>query len=335
MNILITTGIFPPKIGGPSEYSKNLKNALEKAQNRVKIGTFGLEEHLPTGVRHLYFLIKIAPSVLWADLIICMDTFSVALPSVLLSKIFGKKTIIRTGGDFLWEQYVERTGKKVLFRNFYKEEVNNFSKKEKIIFGLTRWSLKNASFVVFSTLWQRDIFIDAYNLDKSKTGIVENYYGEKEKNTTSAGYNFVASTRNLIWKNLDTLKSVFNEIQKDLPNISLYTENNAYDVFMQKMKDSYAVILVSLGDISPNMVLDAIRHNKPFICTMEVGILDRVKDVGIFVDPLNRDEIKNAILRLLDKDEYELELNKVKNFSFTHSWGEIAGEFLSISKNLK
>jgi glycosyltransferase involved in cell wall biosynthesis len=335
MRILISTGIYPPKIGGPSEYSKELKNALEKAQNRVRIATFGIEEYLPTGVRHVFFLLKIVLKILRSDLVISMDTFSVALPTVFVSKVFARKNIIRTGGDFLWEQYIERTKKKVLFKNFYDTEKQNFTLKEKAIFNLTKWTLHNTSFVVFSTEWQREIFINAYGLDKNKTSIIENYYGEKEDRESVSTKYFIGSTRDLVWKNLETLKSVFNDLKNEHREVDLDTSNVKYELFMEKMRKSYAVVLVSLGDISQNMILDAIRINKPFICTKETGIYNRIKDAGIFVDPLNKDEIKNAVIRLIDKDEYELALNKVKKFSFTHSWDEIAGEFLSISKNLK
>jgi glycosyltransferase involved in cell wall biosynthesis len=335
MKILISTGIYPPKIGGPSEYSKNLKNALEMAQNRVKIGTFGIEEYIPTGLRHLYFMVKILPKVLWSDLVISMDTFSAAFPTILVCKILNKKNIIRTGGDFLWEQYVERTKKKVLFRIFYETEKKNFSLKEKIIFNLTKWTLQNTDHVVFSTEWQRDIFISSYNLDKNKTKIIENYYGEKEDGFRADSKEFVASTRVLVWKNLDLLKSAFAEIRNEHPGITVYTENEKYEDFMKRMKNSYAVILVSLGDISPNMILDALRLNKPFICTREVGIYERIKDTGIFVDPLNKDEIKSAILRLLDESEYKIAIEKVKGFSFLHSWQDIASEFTNLSNSIK
>ncbi len=335
MKILISTGIYPPKIGGPSEYSKNLQSALEKAQNRVKIATFGIEEYIPSGLRHLYFLVKIVPVVLWSEFVISLDTFSVALPTVFVCKVFRKKNIIRTGGDFLWEQYVERTQKKVLFRNFYDTEKNNFSLKERVIFWLTKWVLNTTDVVIFSTEWQRDIFIKAYGLDKSKTAIIENYYGEKEEGFGIDSKEFVASTRVLVWKNLDLLSSVFAEIKNDNPGISLYTENEKYEDFMIRIKNSYAVVLVSLGDISPNMILDSIRFNKPFICTREIGIYNRIKDAGIFVDPLNQDEIKNAVVRLLNPEEYKIAKEKVRNFNFLHSWEDIALEFVKVSKELK
>lgn len=335
MRILISTGIYPPKIGGPSEYSRNLGNALQKAQNGVKIATFGLEEHIPTGLRHLYFFIKIVPNVIWSDLIISMDTFSVAFPTLLASKIFGKKNIVRTGGDFLWEQYIERTGKKVLFRNFYTEELKNFSIKEKVIFRITKWTLKSASFVVFSTEWQKDIFIKAYGLDINKTGIIENYYGDKENDVEHDSKTFVASGRDLVLKNVKILKEIFQEVSANNNNVFLYSKNEKYENFMKKISTSYAVINVSISEISPNLILDAIRLNKPFICTKEVGIYERIKDAGIFVDPLNKDEIKSAILSLLNADQYKIALNNVKSFSYMHSWEEIGSQFLLLNNSLK
>jgi len=336
--ILIATGIYPPKIGGPAQYAKNLKDVFSKNGYSVKVKTFHLENYLPTGFRHVFFFLKIIPTVLLSDFILALDTFSVGLPSVLARKVFGKKVIVRTGGDFLWEQYVERTGKKVLFRSFYIEEKNNLSLKERVIFKLTRWTLKNASKIVFSTEWQRDIFVPAYGLDIKSTVIIENYYGTKRDDSDfdSGSKTFIASTRNLKWKNIDTLKNVFYKKNSRIPkNIDLFTEVVNFESFMEKIKHSYAVILVSLGDISPNIILDAIRYNRPFICTKEVGILDRIKDIGIFVNPLDEKDIEDAVIKLLDKEEYEKWRQKVRNFNFVHTWEEIAGEYIELDKSIK
>ena len=335
MKILITTGIYPPKIGGPAQYAKNLKEAFEKIGHRVSVKTFSMEDYLPSGVRHFYFFIKIIPTVISNEIILILDTFSVGLPSVLASKIFGKKSIIRTGGDFLWEQYTERTKKKVFLRNFYQTEMSNFSFKEKIIYKLTKWTLFNSSVVIFSTIWQRDIFIKAYGLNVKKTKIVENYYGPKEVNEDFDSKEFVASARNLVWKNFDILEAVFNKIKLKNPEVALFKDNLPYAQFMEKMKSCFAVILVSLGDISPNMILDAIRLNRPFICTKEVGIYERIKDAGIFIDPLNEEEIEKAVLNLLTEDGYKNAKEKVRNFNFVHTWEQIADEFLGVVNNIR
>ncbi len=335
LKILITTGIFPPKIGGPAQYAKHLKKAFVRAGHSAKVRTFGLEDYLPTGVRHLYFLLKIIPAAIWSDTVFILDTFSVGLPTIFLCKILGKKGIIRTGGDFLWEQYVERTKKKVLLRNFYQSEISNFSRKEKIIFKLTKWTLRNASKIIFSTDWQRDIFVKAYGLKETDTCVVENYYGPKESDKDFDSKEFIGSGRNLVWKNFDILRNVFEKVRDKDKEATLFMEQLPYEQFMKKMSEAYAVILVSLGDISPNMILAAIRLNRPFVCTKEIGIYDRVKDAGIFVNPLDQDEIERAVLDLLTTEGYVRAKEKVRSFSFIHTWDEIAHEFLGVYDNLK
>ncbi len=332
-HILISTGIYPPKIGGPAQYAKNLKEAFEKINYTVAVKTFSFEDHLPSGLRHLFFLVKIVPEVLKSDVVFILDTFSAGLPTVFACKLLGRKSVIRTGGDFLWEQYVERTGRKVLLSNFYQTEIGNFSLKDKAVFRLIKWTLRNTSRVIFSTEWQRDIFIGAYGLKKEKTFIVENYYGPKEESFEPGSRLFIASSRELVLKNTGLLKNIFNKIKKQHGGVNLFTDKLPFPDFVQKIKNSYAVIQISLGDISPNLILDAIRFNKPFICTKEIGILERIKDVGIFVDPLNEKEIEEAVLKMLNKDEYEKAVEKVKNFSFLHTWDDIASEFLEVALN--
>ena len=312
MKILITTGIYPPKIGGPAQYAKNLKEEFLKMGHSVTVKTFTTEDKLPTGIRHLFFFIKTLPNFLIADKVFTLDTFSVGFPTVLLGSIFGKKVVIRTGGDFLWERYVERTGKKVLLREFYKNEKPFFSFYEKVVFRITKFTLDYSYKVIFSTPWQRDIFVGAYGLDLNKTNIVENYYGAKEQSIGFQDFTFVASARRLVWKNFDILEDSFKILKEYYPEAKLFTENIKYEEFMEKIKKSYAVVLVSIGDISPNMILDAIRLNKPFICTREIGIYDRIKSCGIYVNPLNQGEIVEALKKITDPVTYSIEKKKIE-----------------------
>ena len=94
------------------------------------------------------------------------------------------------------------------------------------------------------------------------------------------------------------------------------------------------MILVSLGDISPNLILDAIRHNKPFIITEENGLMDRIGGIALTVNPKDVEDIKNKILWFSDEGNYMAQVEKVKNFNFTHSWGEIAREIIEIWKKV-
>ena len=335
MRILIATGIYPPEIGGPAEYAKNLKEVWQKEGHQVKVAVFSRFNFLPTGVRHLAYFFYILPIVLRADLILALDTFSAALPATLAAKMLDKKIILRTGGDFLWEAYVERTGELVLLRNFYQTCLGKLSPKEKDIFKMIRYVLKNVSAVIWSTEWQRDIFMAPYALSNQKHFIVENYYGPKVPSKKASEKSFFAATRKLKWKNLQALEKVFEQKEIREAGAILETQTIPHEQFLEKLSQSYTAILASLGDISPNTILDTIRVNKPFILTKENGLYPRIKDIGLFVDPENPEDIKEKVLWLLEPLNYEGQKAKIANFTFTHSWEEIAEEYLNVYDSIK
>lgn len=334
MRILISTGIYPPKTSGPAQYAYNMGQIWTKNGHKVSICTYGVENILPTGIRHFVYFLRVFPKVLLSKYILVLDTFSVGFPTVLASKILGKKSVIRTGGDFLWEGYVERTGDMVLLSDFYKTRLGKLNFKERIIFSLTKWTLKSVDLLVFSTDWQRKIFLDPYELDFSKTKIVENHYekidiGEGEMQDGFLKV-FVGGVRKLKWKNTDLLKRVFQSKKISNSGAVLDMENMEREAFLKKILNSYAVILVSLGDISPHMIIDAISLNKPFILTKENGLMDRIGDISITVDPKNEEEIADKVLWLLNQDNYKSQVEKIKKFSFIRTWEDIAREYIDI-----
>ncbi|MEI6596731.1 MAG: GtrA family protein, partial [bacterium] len=135
--ILIATGIYPPDIGGPAQYAKNLVEQFTELGYEVKVLSYRLEKKLPIGLRHILYFLRVMFNLSNTNLIIALDTFSVGMPAVIAAIIFNKKIIIRTGGDFLWESYVERSGDLVTLKQFY-EIKPGLILKEKIIFILSR-----------------------------------------------------------------------------------------------------------------------------------------------------------------------------------------------------
>src|ERR1043166_7495967 len=156
MRFLIATGIYPPEIGGPAYYAKNLSEALQAKGHTVDIGTFGTLKKFPTGIRHLLLFLKIIPEVSQADVVIALDTFSAAIPAYFAARLFRKPVIVRTGGDFLWEQYIERTGDLLPLPFFY-EKHQPFSLLERMYFSMTKFLLPRVT-LVFSTNFQKDLW---------------------------------------------------------------------------------------------------------------------------------------------------------------------------------
>ncbi len=340
MKILIASGIYPPDIGGPAQYARNLYETWKKQGNDVKVAAYRWERAFPTFMRHFLYLLKVLRKGWNADLVIVLDTWSAAVPAMYACKLMRKKYLIRTGGDFLWESYVERTGDMVLFKDFYGSRVPKLSRKERLIYRLGGDALRNAAAIVFSTDWQRKIFEKAYGLKPAKDYIVENYCGPRLEAMEPENRSFVAGTRSLKWKNIELLKTAFEKADKQvqskgLPAIDLDGGKAVYDSFVEKIRRSYAVVLVSIGDISPNMILDAIRVGVPFIVTKETGIADRIRDCAIFADPQNENDIVSKIVWLSDPANRAAQAEKVRRFAFTHTWEQIADEILKVREKIK
>ncbi len=173
-----------------------------------------------------------------------------------------------------------------------------------------------------------------YKLEKQKHFIIENYYGPKLISKPPIEKNFIAATRPLKWKNLDLVRRVFVDSDITGAGAVLDTTPVPHEAFLDKVASSYAVIIASLGDISPNTILDAIRLDKPFILTRENGLTPRIKDIGIFVDPENPADIGEKVKWLLDPENYEAKRKQLVRFTFTHTWEEMAKEYMEIWKNL-
>lgn len=335
MRILIATGIYPPHAGGPAYYAESIKKEFEQLGHHVTVRTFSVERHLPTGIRHLVYFFKTLPFFIVSDMVLVLDTFSVAVPVAMMQMITRRNTVMRIGGDFLWEQYVERTGEKILLSEFYTQP-RVYTRKEKLIFNLTHWALSKMTYIVFTTRYQKNIWQGPYDISEGRISIIENAYEDRRLDAPEPlKKNFVCIVRRLKWKNIDTLTRAFEKAQEHVSDIVLDIH---YDIprseAFKLLQSSYAVILVSLGDISPNLVLEALSFGKPVIMTMENGLRDRIGDTIVYVHPLDEIAITDAIVRMANTVFYTDQVRQVKSFVFKRSYADVAHDFLTLPETL-
>jgi hypothetical protein len=301
---------------------------------------FGALRKFPTGLRHVLYFLKLCFVAQGADYIIALDIFSVAFPASLFAKLFNKKVVVRVGGDFLWESFVERTHAPILLSQFYSIK-REFTFKEKMIFKIIRFVLHSADTVVFSTQWQRNIMQKPYDLDLKKTCIIENFYPSVSlstqfpENDFSQKKIFLSPSRDIFLKNKKALQAVFEDVANKHPEIILDETIVSHEKMLEKIKQSYAVIVPSLSEVSPNLVLHALAYATPIIVTEDMGLADRLKDLVVFVNSLSKESIREGIEKMLNPDIYNAYKQKMIQRTFTHSWSEIAKDFLDIYKNLK
>ncbi len=116
MKILITTGIFPPDVGGPATQIERLASDLAKTGFDVTVltygtpekkprafGLFGVSRKIPAGLRQFIYGFFVFCLAGRADAIYTTDLYSPGYFSMLAAKFFGKKFVVRFAGDSAWE----------------------------------------------------------------------------------------------------------------------------------------------------------------------------------------------------------------------------------------
>ncbi len=328
MRILIATPLYPPQVGGPATYSRNLEEALRAQGHTVDVKTFGPLLRFPPLVRHAFFAIQLLPSAFRADALIAFDTFSVGVPATLVSMVSRKPLLVRVGGDFLWERYVQRTGELVPLPRLYREP-ERWGGKEKVVFAAVRFVARHAH-LAFSSGWQLEIWRSAYALDNTRVAVIENAIEKKLEAIAPVRKNFLFYTREITLKNHAAFRSAFARAKETYPDIELEEGMVAHAELLERMRACYAVVLPSISDITPNYIIDAIRCGKPFLLTKYSGYVERFGHYGVLVDPLDGADMARGVERLTDATTYEQLRAKIANFSEIHTYDDIAREFLAL-----
>ncbi|RJR31925.1 glycosyltransferase family 1 protein [Candidatus Parcubacteria bacterium] len=116
--IVIAAEIFPPDIGGPATYSKNLAEELNNRGFDAKIicysdkiesdkSNFEIVRILRGGsrsARYFFYFWNLLKMSFRCDVIYAMGPVSSGLPSLLAAYILNKKVVVKVVGDYAWEQ---------------------------------------------------------------------------------------------------------------------------------------------------------------------------------------------------------------------------------------
>ena len=329
--ILIATPLWPPQIGGPAQYAVNLAREFKALGHEVVVAKFSAVGRWPSGLRHLVYFFKLWRRLRPGDWCLILDASSVAWPAVWAARLRGAKTVLRIGGDFLWESYVERTGDLVLLRQFYQTTLPRWNLKERLIFRLTRATFGRADRIVFNTDWQRAIWREPYGLAQTKTAIVENYGGDKKESFQPTAKIYLFAARPLKLKNEANLRRAFALAKQERPEIELEVWHDLPAApFAAKLDQSYAVIVPSISEVSSNLAREALARGKPLILTRESGDAARLGVASVLVDPLSITDLKVKIVQLADAPFYERERARASAWSAPRSWPAVAADFLAI-----
>ncbi|KKW19785.1 MAG: hypothetical protein UY63_C0006G0027 [Parcubacteria group bacterium GW2011_GWA2_51_10] len=328
MRIVLATGIYPPDIGGHSFYAQKLKEALEKQGHVIQLCLYGRLKLFPTSIRHVAFGMKLLLAIRGQDAVIAFDTFSVAVPAGVVARITGKPTLVRAAGDFVWESYIERTHDFLPLPDVYRHR-ERWNLKERLSFRIIRWALAHVH-IVFSTDWIKDIWLREYGFDISRTHVIENAIEPKLESIPPKRKNFLFYSRAIALKNAEAFRRALAHAKRHHPDIELEEGQISHDELLKRMQSSYAVVVPSISEVSPNIVIESLRCGKPFLMTKYSGYAKRFADYGVLVDPLSENDMERGIRELADPAVYAVLTKKIATFNEVHTYDDIAREFVEL-----
>ena len=337
MRILIVTPLLPPEPGGPSYYAEGLRTAFKRKENVVQTLAFGSVRHLPSGIRHLVFFAQVLWACRRADLVVILDTVSVAVPAVIAARLLGICRIVRTGGDFVWEQYVERTQEKVKLSEFYTEE-RKLSRKERFVLWLQRRVVVPYTDVLaFSTEWQRGLWQKPYELEHTHAVVIENAYNiplqKPERDAKSQTVLWIG--RDITLKNVDTLREAFAVVQATYPEAHLeLLANVPQDEAYAKLARARVLVLSSLSEVSPNLVAEALALGVPVIAPEDCGLRTVFGNVVLWTNTTSKTALADNLSHMMNVTEYEDQVALVRSYMNTRTYDDIAHEMITSFDNL-
>jgi glycosyltransferase involved in cell wall biosynthesis len=359
MKIILATGIYPPKIGGPATYCYQLADQLTKIGHDVTVVTYG--DKVESGKWKVHTVSDSIPIVRWfkyakklkdvgadADIVYAFSSISCGVP-LMISGLKKPKKVLRLGGDFFWERYTDRGGGKGL-RDWYQSN----SPLSVVGCRLSGWILNRFDYIIFSTDFQKDIYKDAFK-KLPKSSVIENALALEqvvpiELHIAKKPFRILFMGRFVKFKNLPLLIEAMTSIpdayltlvgsgpqddllRKQVERLNIETRvqfvaplsgKEKYDVFTKHD----LLVIPSLTDISPNTALEARSTGLPVLLTQETGLSEHLRK-GIAVADLSTSEhIAEEIGRI--REGYNFVAEAASKKIEGRSWGEVALETVDL-----
>ncbi len=361
MKVVLATGIYPPEIGGPATYVFHLAKALKERGVSVTVIAYG-ESHKLDVKSHESDVIRISrkggPLGRWwryaqalktygsdVDIVYCFSSVSCGVP-LWLAGLKKPHTILRLGGDFLWERYTDRGGSLSL-RDWYASEPK--------FKGMMNGLLKQFDEIVFSTKFQEELY-GKYYVRLPLHTVIENALpmGVPVHHQSHTPFRLLFLGRFVPFKNLASLILAL----KQLPDVTLtlvgegplqtvlqsfaeeeglsdrvtFMPSKTGDAKQDLFLDHDVLVLPSYTEISPNTALEARSTGLPVLLTDETGLSHTLSDgcmLRLLRSPL---DIANAVREL--QETYEVIADRASAPLPALTWEQVAEDHLTLFRNL-
>ena len=215
MRILLAAGLYPPEIGGPATYATLMEHVLPDNGIDVTTLPFATVRAHPRLLRHLLYTWRLWKLSKHVDLIYALDPISVGLPARIVSAARRLPLVIRLGGDYAWEQGVQRFGMSLTLDE-YTGNPKTAPWQVRLLARLQQWVVAASARVVVPSKYLASI-VSTWAVDASRIVVICSAYDPIEptfdRKTTRERFNLedevlLSAGRLTPWKGFDVLIEV-------------------------------------------------------------------------------------------------------------------------------
>ncbi|MBX4211191.1 MAG: glycosyltransferase family 4 protein [Candidatus Yanofskybacteria bacterium] len=233
MKILIATGIFPPEIGGPASYAREVSRFLAK-NHEVTVVTYSSQlqyqedkefpfrviriwKSIPKFIRHGVYLIKLLPQVRRADKILVLNAVSAGALVAFACRLFKKKFIVRVVGDYAWEMAIQRGETNLMINDFQKLDRPG---KSRLLHRIQTRTCRQAEKIIVPSSYLASL-VEGWGIPREKIRVIYNGVNfkaitlakEEARKTVGIAGNIILSVGRMVpWKGFRMLVKIMPQL---------------------------------------------------------------------------------------------------------------------------
>ncbi len=234
MKIVLATPLYPPEIGGPATYAKELALLLKDSHEITVVAFASTSEKIP-GVklvtvskrRSLPLRLFKFTWVLWreareSNVIYVQNAVAAGLPAVLVGMLTGVPVVLKFVGDEAWERATQLRQTSLQLEEFLLRPEGSL--KIRLILKLQGFVLRRANRVATPSSYLRNAIIRTYHIKPER--VVVNYNAAQKPDALPFDqkiipHQLVVTARLVEWKGVDGIIRAMTHIVGEFPDTKL------------------------------------------------------------------------------------------------------------------
>lgn len=234
MKLLFATPLYPPDIGGPATYTKELAERLRDAheitivayadapESIERVRLIAVSKLQPLPLRLLKYFLALYRAAGACDVIYVQNAVAAGLPAMVVGKLRHKPVVLKFVGDEAWERASQAGQTKKRLEEFLRAPEGNF--KIKLFMFIQGLVLRHVSLVSTPSAYLREELVHAYRVLPERA--IVNYNAAEETGVApfvpQRVVHQIATTARLVsWKGIDGIIRATALVRNKFPDAKL------------------------------------------------------------------------------------------------------------------